>query len=649
MGLMDFIKGELIDVIEWTDDSRDTLSFRFPDDDKAIKNGAQLIVRESQQVQFVYLGEFGDTFGPGKHTLTTDNIPVLTRLKSWKYGFNSPFKADVYYVTTRLFTGNKWGTANPIMMRDDDLGIVRARAFGTYDFRIVDPKLFLKEVAGSDQNFRLDEFADTMRSRIVSIFADALASAKIPVFDVASRYSELGEALLPLINPVVAAKYGLRWPSFIVENVSVPPEVEQAIDKRSSMAAVGNLNDYVKFQMAQGMEKGGGAGGVATEMAVGLAMAQQIMQQQGIAGRGARRRGAAPAAAAPAASRAAVASRRREGAGRPGSGRHDDPRVGRARRQEDRLVLAHQAQRARRVPRQVRRAGRSMLNRRSRKHACPACGAQAEWDPAKQKLCARSAAPSPRTSRRRAGAVEDDLVRALREIRTRIAAGRRRGARCSAGAARRSRCSIPSASGSAASSAGRRRSSTTRKSSRRSGRRACCRSRSPSRRSASRSAGGTRASGSRRAAEDRARSSTPSRASTFRTGRSTRRSVCPWEAEAGHYYYTTETYRDNKGHTQTRQVQHVRWEPASGVVEHFFDDEPVPGTRGRVTRAAAGRSSRFMTNELVAYDTAFLSGFVVEHYQVVLLDAAEASEESMRRSWARCAPRRFRATRTATW
>jgi excisionase family DNA binding protein len=229
--------------------------------------------------QFVYLGQFGDTFGPGKHTLTTDNIPVLTKIKSWPYGFNSPFKADVYYVTTRLFTGNKWGTANPVMMRDDDLGIVRVRAFGTYDFRVVDPKLFLKEVAGSDQNFRLDEFADTMRSRIVSVFTDALATAKIPVFDVASRYSELGEALLPLINPVIKAKYGLEMPSFILENVSVPPEVEQAVDKRSSMAAVGNLNDYVKFQMAQGMEKGGSAGGVATEMAVGLAMAQQMMAQ----------------------------------------------------------------------------------------------------------------------------------------------------------------------------------------------------------------------------------------------------------------------------------------------------------------------------------------------------------------------------------
>jgi excisionase family DNA binding protein len=280
MGIMSFIRGQLIEIIEWTDDSRDTISFRFEDNDAEIKRGAQLIVRESQVAQFVYLGEFGDTFGPGKHSLTTDNIPILTTLKSWKYGFESPFKADVYFVTTRLFTGNKWGTSNPIMMRDQDFGIVRVRAFGTYDFRVSDPKLMLKEVAGSDRNFRLDEFTETMRSRIVSIFSDALASAKIPVLDVATRYQEVGEALLPLINPIIQAKYGVELASFILENVSVPAEVEQAIDKRSGMAAVGNLNDYVKFQMAQGMEKGGSAGGVATEMAVGLAMAQQIMQQQ---------------------------------------------------------------------------------------------------------------------------------------------------------------------------------------------------------------------------------------------------------------------------------------------------------------------------------------------------------------------------------
>jgi len=281
MGLMDLIKGEFIEVIEWVDDSRDTLTWRFPDEDKAIKNGAQLIVRESQAAQFIYLGEFGDMFGPGKHSLTTDNIPVLTKLKSWKYLFNSPFKADVYYVTTRLFTGNKWGTANPVMVRDDDFGPVRLRAFGTFDFKITNPQLFIKEVAGSDHQFRLDEFADTMRSRMVSVFSQALASSKIPVLDIATRYTEVGDALLPVINPVVAAKYGLEIASFIIENVSVPPEVESAIDKRASMTAIGNLNDYVKYQMAQGMTDGGGGGaaGTAAELAVGFGIAQQMMQQ----------------------------------------------------------------------------------------------------------------------------------------------------------------------------------------------------------------------------------------------------------------------------------------------------------------------------------------------------------------------------------
>jgi excisionase family DNA binding protein len=283
MAILDFISKQFIDIIEWTDDSRDTLSYRFPDDDKEIKNGAQLIVRESQAAQFVYLGQFGDRFGPGKYSLTTENIPLLTDLKGWKYLFQSPFKADVYFVVTRLFTGNKWGTANPVMMRDQDFGIVRLRAYGTYDFRVSDVPRFLKEVAGTDDHFRLDEFNDTMRSRIVSVFSDALAQAKIPALDVAARYSELGEALLPVINPILGDKYGLTMTSFIVENVSVPAEVEQAIDKRSSMAAVGNLNDYVKYQMGQGMAAGGTAGiaGMGAEMAVGMAMAQQMMNQPG--------------------------------------------------------------------------------------------------------------------------------------------------------------------------------------------------------------------------------------------------------------------------------------------------------------------------------------------------------------------------------
>ncbi len=288
MDLFGFIKNELLEIIEFNDDSRDTLAWRFPDEDKAIKNGAQLIVRESQMAQFVYVGQYGDAFGPGRHTLATENIPILTRLKGWKYGFQSPFKADVYFVTTRLFTGNKWGTANPIMMRDKDFGVVRMRAFGTFDFRIVDPPTFLREVAGTDHHFRLDEFADTMRSRIVSVFSDALATAAVPALDVAARYGELGDALLPAINPQVVTKYGIEITSFLIENVSVPPEVEAAIDKRSSMSVLGNLNDYVKFQMAEGMGKGegGGAAAIPAQMAMGFGMAQEMMKtfQQPAAG-----------------------------------------------------------------------------------------------------------------------------------------------------------------------------------------------------------------------------------------------------------------------------------------------------------------------------------------------------------------------------
>ena len=315
MGIMDFLKGELLEIIEWTDDSRDTLSFRFPDDDKAIKRGAQLIVRESQVAQFVYVGRVRRHVRSGQahahHRQHPDSHAGCSRGSTASSRRSRPTSTSSPRACS---PGNKWGTANPIMMRDADFGIVRARAFGTFDFKIVDPKLFLKEVAGSDQNFRLDEFADTMRSRIVSVFSDALASAQVPVLDVATRYGELGEALLPLINPVVGAKYGLQIASFIIENVSVPPEVEAAIDKRSSMAAVGNLNDFVKYQMAKGMEApgGGGAAGTASQLAVGFAIAQQLMQQSGVVGSPTPAAGAAGTlggAAAPAAAATAAACR----------------------------------------------------------------------------------------------------------------------------------------------------------------------------------------------------------------------------------------------------------------------------------------------------------------------------------------------------
>jgi excisionase family DNA binding protein len=299
MAILDFIGRQFIDVIEWVDDSRDTLSYRFPDDDKQIKDQAQLIVRESQVAQFVYVGQFADTLQPGKHTLKTENIPILGDLLGWKYGFQTPFKADVYYVTTRVFTGNKWGTANPVMMRDADFGVVRVRAFGTFDFKIVDPVKFLKEVAGTDHQFRLDEFADVMRSRIVSVFSETLALAKVPALDVATRYSELGTALLAPLNAAMGEKYGLELTSFVVENVSVPPELEAAIDKRGAMTAIGNLNDFVKYNMGTALAEGkAGTAGVGAELAAGLAMGQAMLQGGGMGAAAPAQSGFVPAAAA---------------------------------------------------------------------------------------------------------------------------------------------------------------------------------------------------------------------------------------------------------------------------------------------------------------------------------------------------------------
>jgi len=272
----------LIEIIEWTDAGRDTLSYRFPDDDHLIMRGAQLIVRESQTAQFMYLGQFADTFGPGKHRLVTDNIPILNHLKGWKYGFESPFKADLFFIATRTFTGNEWGTSNPVMLHDADLGIVRVRAFGTYDFHITDVRLFLREVAGTDDVYNLSQFAGALRSRIVSAFSDALATSNLPVLSVASRYGEIGQALLTIVNATLHAKYGIEMTSLIVENVSVPPEVEAAVDTRSTLTAIGNLNDYVKMQIGQGVGAGSaGLAGFGAELAAGLSLGQQLAGQAG--------------------------------------------------------------------------------------------------------------------------------------------------------------------------------------------------------------------------------------------------------------------------------------------------------------------------------------------------------------------------------
>ena len=300
MGPFDFITGELVNVIEWTTDSRDTLVWRFPVRDNAIKMGAQLTVREGQAAVFINEGRLADVFSPGRYELTTANLPVLTKLNSWSYGFNSPFKAEVYFVCTTQFTDQKWGTQNPIMMRDPELGPVRVRAFGSYAFRVTDPAKFIQELVGTDGRFTTDEITKQLRSQVVSSFSTHVAEAKIPVLDLAAKYQEIGSSLGKAMQPDFDG-YGLGLTTFVIENISLPPEVEAILDKRTSMGLVGDIGRFTQFQAAQAMESAakspGGGMGSAMGMGAGLAMGQAMASAMGSATAASV---AAPAVAAPA-------------------------------------------------------------------------------------------------------------------------------------------------------------------------------------------------------------------------------------------------------------------------------------------------------------------------------------------------------------
>lgn len=278
MGIFDKIKGEFIDIIEWLDTSNNTMIYRFDRHGNEIKNNAKLTVRESQVAVFINEGQIADVFEPGMYTLSTQNLPILSTLKGWKYGFNSPFKAEVYFVNTKNFTDLKWGTKNPIMMRDADFGIVRVRAFGSYCIRIRNAAKFIKEIAGTDGRFTTEEINEQLKNIILTRFTDILGESKIPVLDLAANYNELSE----FISKKIAHEfdeYGLEVTKFLIENVSVPPEVEAAIDKRSSMGAVGNLNAYMQFQTANALENAAKTGGEANAgigMGMGFAMANQM-------------------------------------------------------------------------------------------------------------------------------------------------------------------------------------------------------------------------------------------------------------------------------------------------------------------------------------------------------------------------------------
>ncbi len=296
MGIFDFLTGEFIDVIHWVDDTRDTMVWRFEREDHEIKYGAKLTVRESQAAVFIHEGQLADVFTPGLYMLETNNMPIMTTLQHWDHGFQSPFKSEIYFVNTSRFTDLKWGTKNPIMLRDPEFGPTRIRAFGTYSVRVADAAKFLTEIVGTDGEFTMDEISYQVRNIIVQSFSRIIAGAGIPVLDMAANTADLGKLVAAELSTVVA-EYGLSIPEFYIENISLPPAVEEALDKRTSMGVAGDLGKFTQYSAAEAMTaaannpNGGGGMGAGLGMGMGMAMAQQ-MQPQGPWG-------AMPAAAAP--------------------------------------------------------------------------------------------------------------------------------------------------------------------------------------------------------------------------------------------------------------------------------------------------------------------------------------------------------------
>ncbi|MFQ5790583.1 MAG: SPFH domain-containing protein [Acidobacteriota bacterium] len=280
MALMDFMQSQFIEVIEWLDGSGDTLVYRFPVEGQEIKMGARLTVREGQAVVFVSEGKLADVFHPGLHRLSTRNLPILTKIMAWKHGFNSPFKAEVYFLSMRQFTDHKWGTSNPIMVRDPELGPVRLRAFGIYSFRVKEPAVFMRDIVGTDGHFTTEEITGQLKRLTVSGFSDLLGESKIPVFDLASNYDELSERAHHKLGPEFES-HGLELVKFYVENISLPPEVEKMLDKRTGMRVVGDLSRFTRFQAARAIESAaenpGGTAGAGVGLGAGVAMGNAMM------------------------------------------------------------------------------------------------------------------------------------------------------------------------------------------------------------------------------------------------------------------------------------------------------------------------------------------------------------------------------------
>lgn len=286
MGIFDFIKSQFIEVIESTDLSLDTIVYRFPVEGKEIKMGAQLTVREAQCAVFINEGVMADVFAPGRYTLSTENLPVLTKLKSWKYGFNSPFKAEVYFISTRLFTNQKWGTANPVLLRDSEFGMIRLSAYGVFAFRVKQPEVFLREVFGSLPSYSAEDIQDYLRRMVVSNISDLFGELKIPAVDIAASYNEIGAEGRVRVQSSFET-IGLELQNLVVENVSLPDEVEKVIDKRTSMGVLGDIGKYTQYQAAEAIrdfaqnEGGGNLAGMGVGIGAGVQVGQAFANAMG--------------------------------------------------------------------------------------------------------------------------------------------------------------------------------------------------------------------------------------------------------------------------------------------------------------------------------------------------------------------------------
>ena len=278
---MSFFSKQFIDVIEWTEPEDGILAHRYPMEDMEIQNGGKLTVRDSQMALFVNEGRIADVFGPGLYTLNTQTLPILTYLMNWDKAFKSPFKSDVYYFSTRLQTNQRWGTATPITIRDKEFGAVRLRAYGIYSYRISDPKLFYQKLSGTRDTYRVADLDGQLRNTIVGRMTDMFGHSSIPFLDLAANQVELSKQMSEAMQPVFA-DLGLGLDTFVVENVSLPEELQKLLDQRIGMNMVGDMGRYTQFQVAQSLpiaagNEGGGAAGIGVGLGAGLTMAQSMM------------------------------------------------------------------------------------------------------------------------------------------------------------------------------------------------------------------------------------------------------------------------------------------------------------------------------------------------------------------------------------